>query len=259
MRRLPALPLVLALLAAACGVEAPGPPSPTPSPPGVSPATPASPTPAGPSPSPAGPSPTPTAVSRPEAPPWATPIDQPLPAADIAPERLVPPGAEATDLTVLPAAGGVPEQVVVAWSRGADPFARAHGLAVWQRFPEPPAWSVVYAFRDGPGDGVLGLRIEATGDLTGDAHLDVLSREDLGGSGACAVWRVVAAGPEGTRQVYREQTCDARVEIGDGVLVVTEAVFGPDDPHCCPSAFRTTTLRWDRQGWTVVGRTVEPA
>lgn len=237
--------LALALLAAACLEEERSAASPSPhvSSPSMS---------ASPSPSP---SQSPTAGPRPIPPAWATPIEDSIPASDIPTQRLAPPDAEITGTWLVPAAAGILDQIAVAWAIGDDPFAREHGLAVWQSFDEPPAWSVVLAFVDGASRGVLGIRAEL-GDVTADGHDDVLSFEDTGGSGACGIWRVLATVDGAMRELYDEQTCDTNVAISEGTLVVTEAVFRADDAHCCPSATRTTTLEWDGAKFLVVDRFV---
>lgn len=162
-----------------------------------------------------------------------------LRAAGYAP--LLPPGAVALEAR---AAEARVFQIAVSWYRGEDPFARQSGLVVWQRFADPPAWRAVYAFTDRPGSGVLGISVEQQ-DLTGDGAPDLLTREDRGGTGACAIWRVVASSPGDAREVWRLDGCDTVVGISRGRLEVREAVYGPDDPHCCPSAFLVRTLAWD--------------
>jgi len=154
---------------------------------------------------------------------------------------------------IVPPAAGVLDQIVVTWSSGTDPFRQEHGLAVWQRFPDRPSWSVVHAFLDDVGRGVFGIRVQI-GDLSGDGHEDVLSFEDRGGSGGCGVWRLAASGAVGVTELYRRHTCDTDMAVRDGALVVTESVYEPGDAHCCPSATRTTTLRWDGAAWQIVAR-----
>jgi hypothetical protein len=215
-----------------------------------------------PSPTPStspSPSPSPTPSPSAEPPPSASPTPEPslqlprdapteltdplepeeLRAAGFAP--LLPPGATATAVE----AGGEPaDRIAVAWSRGDDPFQRQGGLVVWQRFASGTPWRAVYAFTDRPSRGVLGIALDA-GDLTGDGVDDLLSREELGGSGACATWRVIAADGSGAAEIYRHDACDTSIEIADGTLAMREAVYQPDDAHCCPSAFRHVTLEWD--------------
>ena len=180
---------------------------------------------------------------RPIPPAWAIPIEDDLAPTELDDAELVPPDAELTDRVTLPAAGGVPDEVAVTYVIGDDPFAAEHGFAIWQRFADAPSWSVVFAYVDAPDEGVLGISVQ-TGDLTGDGHDDVLTFEGTGGSGACGRWRVIAASAEATDRLLQRRTCDTEILIADGTLEMREAVYGPEDPHCCPSAFRFTTLEW---------------
>lgn len=202
---------------------------------------------------------TPSPDARPMPPAWAAPIEDDLDPGELADDALVPPGADLTGRVTLPGAGGVPDGVAVAYVLGADPFAAEHGFALWRRFDDAPAWSVVLAFVDPPRKGVLGIRLEA-GDATGDGHDEVLTFEDRGGTGACGTWRVIAATPGAATEILRRATCDTEIRIVAGAgLEVREAVYRPGDPHCCPSAFRTTTLRWNGSRWEETSSEVEPA
>lgn len=258
MRRV-ALYAALALAAAACRGGAETPPAspavaPTPSPtPSASPT--ASPIPRfSPPPSP---SPTPNPVVK-------LPADAPTEiAVRLAPEEvpvewLIPPGAQATASWVLARPGDAVSQVAVAWARGDDPFAREHGYVVWQRLEDAaPPWRAVYAYTDPPAEGVLGIRLQVH-DLTGDGVDDALTFEETGGSGACGTWRVVETGPGFAAQIFKRRTCDTDIQTSGGSLVIREAVYEPDDPHCCPSAYRTTTLAWNGVSWDVVSRDTTP-
>lgn len=176
----------------------------------------------------------------------------------LADDALVPPEARLTDRLTLPATSGIPDGVAVAYVLGADPFAAEHGFALWQRFAEAPAWSVVFAFVDPPREGILGIRLEA-GDLTGDGHPEILAFEDRGGTGACGTWRVIAPAPGAAGEVFRRTTCDTQIRIAGDALEVREAVFEPGDPHCCPSAFRLSTLRWNGSRFRETASQVESA
>lgn len=171
---------------------------------------------------------------------------------------MIPPDAQLVARATLPASGGISDGVAVAYVLGTDPFASEHGFALWQRFDEAPAWSVVLAFVDPPRRAILGVRLEA-GDLTGDGHDDVLTFEDAGGSGACGTWRVIAPSPGAAEQLFIRRTCDAEIRISDGDLEIRAAVYEAADPHCCPSAFRITTLRWNGSRWSRVSSELEPA
>ncbi len=147
-------------------------------------------------------------------------------------------------------ASGV-DAVAFAWSRPDG----ASGFEVWSHGPD--AWRVVYAFTDEPPTDVLGVTFD-TGDVTRDATADALTFESTGGSGACGTWRVVAIA-SGAEEIWSRAGCDTDVRIVGGDLAVREAVYQPDDPHCCPSAYRTTTSRWARTRWKVVSRSTTPA
>ncbi len=254
-QRLLALAL-LTTLAAGCGGEpVPPPPSPvattTAEGPSASTPTPSTPTPSTPTVAP----PSPAAAIRlpPDAP---TVFTGTVVAGELPVARLVPPGATVGSTWVLQPPDDAIAQVGVVWSRGADPLSSEHGLEIWR--PAPPGWRVAFAFTDPAGAGVFGIRAE-TADLTGDGVPDLLTFEDTGGSGGCGTWSVIASEPAGPTQILRRSTCDTQIQPEGGDLKVRAAVFAPGDSHCCPSAFRTTTLRWNGSAWTVVDRVVTPA
>ncbi len=244
MRRVP-LFLGLALIASCAGG---GPAQPTGAPSATS------------SPSPtASPSPSPSPTRAFDLPAGApTAFDRDLPATEVPIAPLIPEGALSEGVVYL-AADGEPRLIAALWSRGEDPLARTLGLVLWAPFEDPPPWRVVYAFTDRPREQVLAIRPQ-TGELTGDGREDLLTFEETGGTGACGVWRVIAQTDEGAEEILHRETCDTTIDLTDrGTLLVREAVFAPDDPHCCPSAVRLTTLAWTGARWRVVERTVEPA
>jgi hypothetical protein len=253
VRRLP-LVLVFAAALAACDEDGPATtPTPRPSPSVTS----------GPSESEApeptvSPSSEPSPTPRPIPPAWAVPIDDDVDPEALEDEALIPPDAQLTDRLTLPAASGIPDGVAVAYVLGADPFSAEHGFALWQRFDEAPAWSVVLAFVDPPRTGILSIRLEA-GDLTADGHPEILAFEDRGGTGACGTWRVIAPAPGAAAEVFRRTTCDTQIRISGDVLEVREAIFEPGDPHCCPSSFRLSTLRWNGLRFREITSEIEPA
>lgn len=173
---------------------------------------------------------------------------------DVAP--LLPPGAEMTFTAVQATPQDQLDQFALAWRRGPDPFASTHGFVVWQRFPGP-SWRALYAFIDRPDSGVLGITI-APGDLTGDGVADLLTFEQTGGTGGCGRWRVIASRLGAATEILRRDTCDTEIAIAGGELRIREAVYEAGDPHCCPSAFRVTTLRWDGQDWRETSSQVRP-
>ena len=202
-------------------------------------------------------SPAPSPVPEPthlELPPDApTTVDDAEAISDIAAgdvRSLVPPGATVafTEVAAAPF-----DQIAVAWERGEDPFAAERGFVLWQRTEDGGAWRAVYAFTDAPRRGVLGIQRPQRGDLTGDGVDELVTFEDRGGSGACGVTRVISPSSGAADEIYKRATCDAETSVIGTTLEVREAVYGPDDPHCCPSAFRTTTLEWDGERFVETG------
>jgi hypothetical protein len=205
-------------------------------------------------------------------------VGAPEPSAPPLPEGLPPSIDDAVDAADVPVAALVPlrgsvtgswfgvtsegEAIVVAWAMpGDDPLRRDLGVAAWRRFddggaPWRPVWGVAYPRRQ----GVLGIEA-VTADLTDDGNDDVLVFAATGGSGACGTSTAVDLG-SGHTIFEREDVCDTLITPGpDGHgLTVTEAVFDDDDPHCCPSQIRTTTLRYaGGTDWAVVNETVADA
>jgi hypothetical protein len=170
--------------------------------------------------------------------------------ADLPYDRLVPAGADVTG-TWFPDR----ETVIVTWGVGDDPFLREQGLVVWRRTGSDPPWIATYAFRDPKKEGVLGIQV-VTGDATGDGEADALVSESLGGSGACGRWQVIALSPAGDAPIYTKDLCDGSIEISAkpvGIRLI-ESIYGPGDPHCCPSGIRTSTLGWNGTRWRVTSR-----
>jgi hypothetical protein len=102
------------------------------------------------------------------------------------------------------------EQIVLTWFDGSL-LRRRNGLIVWQR-SEDESWHAVYAFTDPGRLGVFGIRVEA-GELTGDAIPDILSFEDVGGSGACGTYRVIATAAGDASEIFRRDVCDTQIAI----------------------------------------------
>lgn len=156
----------------------------------------------------------------------------------------VPPDAFVTDAVVRARPDDPLDLVALTWRRGTDPLAAETGFVLWQRFADNPPWRATYAFTNQPRREVLGIRLSA-GDVTGDGIPDVVTFEERGGTGACGTWKTLAVADGGAEQILKRQTCDAALHVRDGFLELQQAVYGPDDPHCCPRGHRFTTLEWD--------------
>jgi hypothetical protein len=176
-------------------------------------------------------------------------------AGDLTP--LVPPGSTPGTSAVLARPDAPIDQVALAWRSG-DALAGRAGLIVWQHADGAPAWRAVYAFTDPKAKGVFGVRMDQA-DVTGDAIADLLTFEDVGGSGACGTYRVVESTDGDAAEILRRDVCDTEIQVAGGDLRVRQAVFETDDAHCCPSAVRTTVLRWNGSDWVEVSSGVSTA
>jgi hypothetical protein len=257
MRRL-ALPcLVVAVLAAGCDPsEAPGPDAS-----GTATAGAPSSAPPTPSASPSGtdvPSPSPGTPAPPVLPDGVpSTYEDDVDVRDLPVGELVPQGDEVT--SVARTRGGPVEAAVISFtSPDADPFARAHGFVVWRRQPgADPPWRAVYGLEHPRRAGVLAIAADVT-DLTGDGAPDALIREETGGSGQCATYRVVDL--DAGAPIWQRAVCDAMIQPNPdpiGLFEVTR-IYGPHDPHCCPGAIRERVLAWDGARFAVVDRQVTP-
>lgn len=200
-----------------------------------------------PEPSPANtPSPTVDPTPAPALIPDGVPAtyDEDVAGRDLPVGDLVPPGDEVTGVDRAKTTDG--EAVVIAFATpGGDPFSQARGFVVWRRDAEgDPPWRAVYGLAHGKREGVLAISADVT-DLTGDGSADALIREETGGSGACATYRVVD--PSAGAALWKRSVCDAEIQPNPDPTGLYEVarIYGPDDPHCCPSAIRERVLTWN--------------
>jgi hypothetical protein len=226
----------LVLLVTSCGGSEVATPSAAPAAaPGTSPSSTAS---------PVAPPPTPTGDPDPALPagvPGSFADD--VPGGDLPLRALIPAGTTVTDSWLASTSTG--DSVTVAFIEpGRDPFVSAQGFVVWrrQRGSSPP-WRPVFGIVHPKDAGILAIQ-GITGDATGDGSDDVLLFEATGGVGNCGTWRVLDPGA-GVQRWHRS-LCDARVDVGaePAGLVLTETVYEPGDPHCCPSAIKVSVLEY---------------
>lgn len=245
MRRIVFLTIAVVLLAACAALSDDPPTTGTRSPTTPSPTSGVSHT---PSPSEA-PSPSAAPAALPDGVPAA--FDEDVPARDLPVDELVPPGDEVTGVDRGATAEG--EAVVISFATpGPDPFTRARGFVVWRRNEgADPPWRAAYGLAHGRHDGVLAISADTT-DLTGDGSDDALIREETGGSGACATYRVVdlAVGAP----IWKRAVCDAEIQPNPDPIGLFEVarIYGPEDPHCCPSSIRERVLAWNGDVFAVV-------
>lgn len=86
-------------------------------------------------------------------------------------------------------------------------------------------------------------------DLTGDGVDEAIVPISSGGTMGDVAFLVLAASGRGTKTLLKEVPLGASgglsVAVVDGQLVMTQAIYGPEDPNCCPSALRRTTYVWN--------------
>ena len=216
-------------------------------------------------PSPSGP------VSQSGTPPPVTtsplPVDLPdgMPATydgdvsvrDLPVDRLVPAGDEVVAVErALTGSGEV--AVIVFASPGSDPFAQARGFVVWRRSARAqPPWRAVYGLAHGEREGVLAISVD-TADLTGDGSDDALVREETGGTGACATYRVIDL--DAGAPIWKRSVCDTQIQPSPDPLglSVVARVYEPGDPHCCPSAISERVLAWHGDRFVELSETITP-
>lgn len=191
---------------------------------------------------PPAPTPTPSAGPMPELPAGVpTSYDEDVPSREVPSDALIPPGTEVSNRWMARTDGG--EVIVVAYFKpSGDPFVQARGLVEWRRNEgADPPWTPVFGVAHAKDEGILGFEA-VVGDATGDGSDDLLLQEATGGSGACGTWRVIDLAAATER--WTRSLCDARVDLHTDPtgIALYEAVYAPEDPHCCPSEFRTTVF-----------------
>jgi hypothetical protein len=181
----------------------------------------------------------------------ATPFAEDVPAGDVGLRELVPSGTDPAGAWYPRTTDG--DAIVVSWQAPGDPFRTDRGVVVWRHSGTPALWRPVFAATyPAARRPVLGISASIA-DVTGDGSDDAVVFAEAGGSGACGTYLVIDA--EAGDAVFRRAVCDTTIEPSSDPLglIVTEAVYAHGDPHCCPSATRTTVLQRDGSGtWRTV-------
>jgi hypothetical protein len=124
-----------------------------------------------------------------------------------------------------------------------------HDLAV-----SPVNRALVRAARSGAGIGPA-----LFGDLTGDGRPEAVVPLSAGGASGVGAYFVYAVLDGRIRDILPVNDTDRAVlAIERRGLVEVTPVYRPRDPRCCPSAVRTTVLRWDGQQMTVLSSRRQP-
>jgi hypothetical protein len=98
----------------------------------------------------------------------------------------------------------------------------------------------------GDVDSAATLYADLTGDRREEAVVPVSSQGTLGNI-AYVVLRLDSGKPKVvlTRTLDKTSAGGLQMAVEDGILVETRAIYGPEDPFCCPSKLRETTFQWD--------------
>jgi hypothetical protein len=151
------------------------------------------------------------------------------------------------------------DQRVIRWQLGdhaKDPVSGLYGVTVVEGRIR------LYSHRASRHD--RGLSVE-TGDFSGDGRKDVLTFEDLGGSGGCGTYRAIVTGPGTARQVRIRDLCEdlGSIHIRHGGLLTAIGLqkdpTTPLSPHCCYLRVRRTLERWNGARWARISTTTRPA
>jgi hypothetical protein len=180
---------------------------------------------------------------------------------DVPLQALIPERGRVHSGLVVPAAAGIPPEIVVTW----DEDLGLDGIAVWQRRPGFVAdWDRVYQRRQGEKSPFQRFET-STGDVTADGHQDLLVFEDQDGSGGWGTYRLLAVVSGAIRQLYvRHASSDwTAIRLTPRSLVVQDGI-GKDprsgsDIHCCPRFIRTRIKRWNGHALVDVKVTTHPA
>jgi hypothetical protein len=98
-------------------------------------------------------------------------------------------------------------------------------------------------------------------DLTGDGVDDALVPISSGGTMGDIAFLVLAPSGGETKTLLKEIPLGGSgglsVAVVDGQIVMTQPVYGPNDPNCCPSALRKTTYVWNGSAFAVQSVTTD--
>ncbi len=103
------------------------------------------------------------------------------------------------------------------------------------------------------------------GDLTGDGVDDAVVPISSGGTMGDIAFLVFAPSGGVTKTLLKEIPLGGSgglsVAVVDGQIVMTQPIYGPNDPNCCPSGLRKTTYVWNGASFAVqsVKTDVNPA
>lgn len=100
------------------------------------------------------------------------------------------------------------------------------------------------------GSGSIDLQGIIYADLTGDGRDEAVVPITSGGTLGNVAYVVLTLKQDKaqqilTRRLERGSAGGLKMSIEDGKLQETTAVYGAEDPLCCPTTLKRTTFRWD--------------
>lgn len=197
-------------------------------------------------------------VAPPSFPPTATTVAPPLSVADAVLQPLA-----VTDVRTAPACSTVEEpsgarSACVRFGDGSllaiagTDASGAVGAVVLRGAEGAPGAVEVVLATPPVGPAVPGAYVGvelAVADVSGDGNDDAVFLFRQGGSGGILAVDVVEAPGEVTLHLDVEK---GQLRAGDGRIDAYSALFGPDDPNCCPSSYRHDVVRRLGGAWRVV-------
>jgi hypothetical protein len=99
-------------------------------------------------------------------------------------------------------------------------------------------------------------------DITGDRVEEAIVPVASGGTLGNIAFIVLTPGDAGATRTLLSQNATAggglALAVAEGALVVTEPVYGPDDPECCPGLLQRSTYVWDGEALVLDTQDTEP-
>ena len=86
-------------------------------------------------------------------------------------------------------------------------------------------------------------------DVTGDGIDEAIVPIDSGGTAGDIAFLVLTPSGTGTKTLFKltpeNGSGGLAVAVEGGQVVMTQPIYGPEDPNCCPGALRKTTYMWN--------------
>ncbi len=100
----------------------------------------------------------------------------------------------------------------------------------------------------------------AYADLTGDGKEEVVVPLASGGTAGDVAIVVFGYDPDGILRpllLHQGPTGHLLFKLEKGKLIITEPIYGPNDPNCCPGGFTHMTYGWNGHALVLQGKRAE--